>query len=202
MLGNNKISAEEIIAVSGIEKEQNMFKTSMRKATIKIKENPYVAEVKITRNLDGVIDIHVTERVATLMMQVDNEYVYINNQGYILEISEIPLEIPILVGIKTADLNLGNRLEREDLIKLDTVIKIIAAASNNNIANLITTIDVSNNKEYILNLETEQKVVHFGDDSKINQKILWIVSILEQEIGIPGEIFLENVDKVVFREKV
>jgi len=202
VLGNNKISAEEIIAVSGIEKEQNMFKTSMRKATIKIKENPYVAEVKITRNLDGVIDIHVTERVATLMMQVDNEYVYINNQGYILEISEIPLEIPILVGIKTADLNLGNRLEREDLIKLDTVIKIIAAASNNNIANLITTIDVSNNKEYILNLETEQKVVHFGDDSKINQKILWIVSILEQEIGIPGEIFLENVDKVVFREKV
>jgi len=202
VLNNRKISAEEIIVISGIEKGNNMFKTNMWFAGEKIEENPYVESVKITRHLDGTIDIYVTERVSTFMINLLTEYAYINNQGYILEISENMLEVPTITGAKTKELKPGERLIREDLEKLDTVIKILDAAHNNNIGNLINEIDITNSREYILILESEGKTVYFGDNSKIQQKILWIVSVIEEERGVPGELFLKNIDRVVFREKV
>lgn len=202
---NNKITAEDIILLSGIEEDKNMFKISIWKIEEQMKEKePYIEEVKITRSFEGVINISVTERTPTYMLEVSNGYAYINNQGYILEISDTLLEAPFLVGAKTEvnDIKPGNRLIKEDLIKLNTVIKVMTAAESNNIESLITSIDISDEKDYILNLQTEGKIVYFGDSSKINQKILWIVTAIKEEQGIEGELFVRNIDKVVFREKV
>ena len=46
---------------------------------------------------------------------------YINNQGYILEISKEKLNVPIITGQKTTleEIKPGNRLQEEDLHKLD-----------------------------------------------------------------------------------
>ena len=207
--GNLQIPSAKIIERSGIKQNNNMFRTSMSQAAAKIKENPYIAEVKITRHWDGIVNIEVTERVPTFMIATPETgtYAYINNQGYILKVSEVILEVPTITGIqtKTEEIKPGGRLIKEDLIKLDTVLKIMETAGNHNISNLITVIDISDNKEFTLYLEEEQKIIYFGDSSKISQKMLWIVSVLEDTIGIEGEIFINNIDKnkdVVFREKV
>ena len=63
------------------------------------------------------------------MLQYGNGYVYIDGQGYILEISDQKIDKPIIKGYSTpeGDLQLGNRLKEEDLQRLDTVIKIADA---------------------------------------------------------------------------
>ena len=66
-----------------------------------------------------------------------------------LEVSSQKLDLPIILGYSTSQekLEAGNRLEEEDLIKLGTVIKLMNAATNNSIANLITTINLIINRK-------------------------------------------------------
>lgn len=205
--GNNKLSGEEIISLSEIRTEENIFKTSKNDIKNKIKTNPYVENVKIRRKLPDKVEIIVVERVATYMLPFANSYVYINNQGYMLEITSQKANLPIITGVSTPEENLheGERLLSEDLVKLGEVLQIIESANANGIQELITKIDISNRQDYTIMLEKEKKLVHMGDVSNLSTKMSYINKIIQDEAGIEGEIFV-NTDLTnkgaVFREKV
>ena len=205
--GNNKLSREEIISLSEIRTEENIFKTSKNDIKNKIKTNPYVENVKIRRKLPDKVEIIVVERVATYMLPFANSYVYINNQGYMLEITSQKANLPIITGFSTPEENLheGERLLSEDLVKLGEVLQIIESANANGIQALITKIDISNRQDYTIMLEKEKKLVHMGDVSNLSTKMSYINKIIQDEAGIEGEIFV-NTDLTnkgaVFREKV
>lgn len=203
--GNNKIAKEEIISLSKLQINENMFKTINSKIKENLKSNPYVDDVKIKKSLKGTITLDVKERTVTYMLTYANAYVYINNQGYILELSDTPLEVPTIVGTTTSQENIkeGNRLVTEDLEKLDTVIKIMATCKTKGIDTVITGIDISNSQDYILTIASELKTVHFGDFSEMNEKVMWIQECIERKKGIEGEIFVNNLKKnAYFRSKV
>lgn len=193
--GNEKITTDEIISLSQINIEENTYKTNMKKAKEKILENPYIDNVEIKRKLPSNVLITVQERKATFMIEYGGGYTYINNQGYILEVSSEKLEIPIIQGSETVveELKPGNRLENNDLAKMSTVIKIIEIAESNDMSNLISRIDIENSQNYKIIFESEQKVAYLGDETDLNTKILSIKSIIEREKGTAGEIFV-NVD--------
>lgn len=205
--GNNKLSKEEIISLSEIRTEENIFKTSKNDIKNRIKTNPYVENVKIRRKLPDKVEIIVVERVATYMLPFANSYVYINNQGYMLEITSQKANLPIITGFSTPEENLheGERLVSEDLVKLGEVLQIIESANANGIQELITKIDISNRQDYTIMLEKEKKLVHMGDVSNLSTKMSYINKIIQDEAGIEGEIFV-NTDLTnkgaVFREKV
>lgn len=90
----------------------------------------------------------------------------------------------------------------EDLKKLDVVIQIMKTAEGKNISKLITNIDISNENDYILTLQQEQKVIHFGDETKIYDKMLWIEYAIQENEGIDGILFVKNIEKPYFRSKV
>lgn len=204
VINNSKINKDEIIQNSGLKINNNMFKTLNRTIRAGIKTNPYIENVKITKKLTGEIILNVTERIPTFMLAKEDSYVYINNQGYMLEISQIPLQVPIIKGYQTSEIILGGRIDVEDLKKLDTVIQIMDTAKSNGIKDKISAVDISNANNFILEIPSEEKTVQFGDKTNINMKILWIVDIIEREKGTPGEIIVNvpNIKKIYFREKV
>lgn len=204
VVNNSKVTEEEIIQNSGLKIGNNMFKTLKVTSKTKIKNNPYIEDVKISKKLNGEIIIDVKERTVTYMLQKEDEYVYINNQGYILEKSDEKLEIPIIIGYSTTEFVEGNRINVEDLKKLGVVIELMGVAKNNGINKIITTVDISDENNYILEIPSEGKIVQFGDKTNINVKILWIVDLISREKGIEGEIVLNvpDIKKVYFREKV
>ena len=201
---NNKISSEEIIKLSGLTTGINMFKISNNSIRNGLKVNPYIQDVRIRRDITGTVEIEVEERVPTYMLKFANAYVYINNQGYMLEITETPLELPTITGFETPaeSIKEGNRLIVEDLEKLEDVIKIIESAKNNSLANIITEVNIADSKNYILTIASELKTVQFGDMSNVNVKLLKIEALIEQEKGIEGEIYFQDSEKTVFREEV
>ena len=207
VVGNTILSSEEIISLSGIKTEENMFKVMKLKTIDRIKENAYINEVAIHKKLPNTIEIQVKERKPSFMLEYGNGYVYLSNQGYMLEISSIKKDIPTILGTTTSKENYkpGNRLNKDDLEKLGTVIKIMAVAKTHNIENLITTIDISNSDNYTLRLEQEKKTVYLGDCSYLETRMSSLMSILENEKDIEGEIFINmniNRHKLYFRESV
>lgn len=198
---NNIISEEEIINLSGLQIDENMFKFLKGKIKDNIKTNPYIKEVQIKRNLDGTVTIQVEERVATFLLKTEDKYAYIDNQGYILEIVSKADKLTEITGFTAQNIVPGERLIVEDLEKLDTVIKIMEAAQNKNLEKSITTIDISDKTNYLITMKNEKKVIHFGDSSNINDKFLYIEALLKDTKNEEGEIFL-NKKKVIFRKKV
>ena len=205
--GNSKLSKEEIISLSELKTDENTFKVSKKNIKNKVKANAYIENVKIRRKLPDKVEIIVVERIATYMIPFANSYIYINNQGYMLEITSQKAEMPAIVGISTPEeeLHEGQRLISEDLVKLGEVLQIIESANANELVDLITKIDISNRQDYILTLEKEKKAIHLGDVSNLSTKMAYVKKILNDEKGVEGEI-LVNTDLTnkgaVFREKV
>ena len=205
--GNSKLSKEEIISLSELKTDENTFKVSKKNIKNKVKANAYIENVKIRRKLPDKVEIIVVERVATYMIPFANSYIYINNQGYMLEITSQKAEMPAIVGISTPEeeLHEGQRLISEDLVKLGEVLQIKESANANELVDLITKIDISNRQDYILTLEKEKKAIHLGDVSNLSTKMAYVKKILNDEKGVEGEI-LVNTDLTnkgaVFREKV
>lgn len=205
--GNSKLSKEEIISLSELKTDENTFKVSKKNIKNKVKANAYIENVKIRRKLPDKVEIIVVERVATYMIPFANSYIYINNQGYMLEITSQKAEMPAIVGISTPEEELyeGQRLISEDLVKLGEVLQIMESANANELVDLITKIDISNRQDYILTLEKEKKAIHLGDVSNLSTKMAYVKKILNDEKGVEGEI-LVNTDLTnkgaVFREKV
>lgn len=206
LIDNTNVSKEQIKELVNFEQYNNLFSINVVKIKEDIKKNAYIEDVKISRKFPNTVKITLLERVPKYMLQVADSYIYINNQGYMLDISVEKIEVPIIVGFKTdlSNVQAGNRLELEDLKQMETIIKIFETANLNEIGMLITKIDVSNDKNYTLVLESEQKTVYLGDCSNLNTRMLYLSGILSQTKNLAGEIFLNmdlNTEDAYFREQ-
>ncbi|MBR3696789.1 MAG: hypothetical protein IKM97_00715 [Clostridia bacterium] len=88
---------------------------------------------------------------------------------------------------------------------MDTIIKIVETSAIHNIDFLITKIDISDDKNYTLILESEGKIVYLGDGTDLNTRMIYLSGILNREKGVSGEIFLNmnlNTEDAYFREKI
>ena len=205
--GNTELSDDKIISFSGLQLYDNIFKFNKSLIIENIKENAYIENAEIKRKFPSTVEITVEERSPKFMLQFADSYVYINNQGYMLEITNERLNIPILVGLTTdlSNIKAGNRINIDDLNKMEMVIKLYEVAKNNELADIITKIDISNTKNYTIILETEGKTVYLGECSNLNTRILTLKSILQKTKGTEGEIFLNmdlNNQKPYFRKKI
>ena len=208
VLGNNKITSDTYLSLSKITLGNNIFNLSKKEIIQNIKENPYVDTVQVKRKLPNKIEITVTERNATYMLKILNSYAYINNQGYILESNREIVNTPVITGFSTSQEEIvpGNRLNMDDLSKLEMVLKIMDTIAISGITEIVNEINISDKNNYTLIFTEEGKTAYIGDGSNLTDRInIYLKAILQNEKGKSGEIFINgdiNQDKVYFREKV
>ncbi len=204
--GNNAISQETITSLSGITVGENIYKTSKNKISQRIKQNAYIDTVEVNRILPNKVELQVKERTTTYMLEYVGSFVYINNQGYILEIATNAVDVPIIMGYHTTqeELKVGNRLDEEDLNKLEMVLKIIDSIQSSGIVSKINRINIENKQNYTLHIEEEKKIVYLGDASNLSSRMLYLKAVLNDTKGLEGEIFINGdliKEKAVFRQK-
>ena len=192
----SKISENTYISISEIKIGENIFKVNKSKVQNLIKHEPYVDEVEVIRNFPGTVLISVKERSPEYLIEKDGMYIYIDKNGYALEISSEKLELPILKGLITdlSTLTMGDRLYENDLSKFNDLIKIIDGIKNNYIEEKLSRIDISNDDNYILEFEEENKKVCLGDTSNLSTKMLWIKYLMNEKKDESGIIHLEKKD--------
>lgn len=202
---NLRVSSDEIISLSGIKLGDNTFKYINFDMIEKIKENPYIEDVKITRKYPDEIIINVTEREVAFCLKLGESYVYIDNQGYILEITSEDYGVPEIIGFKTEITNdsLRSRLIEEDLIKFEKIIEVYECMKNNEIADKVINFTIDEDR-LVIGL-VEDKIAYLENFTNINIKILSLKVILERTEGKAGEINLDGQgtdSSAIFKEKV
>lgn len=204
VVGNNKFEEEDYIKLSGLSIGNNIFNFRKTNTINNIKNNSYVDNVKIRRKLPAEIEIQIEERTVSYLISLENEeYAYINSQGYILERTKEKLSLTIITGILTDTEMIveGNRLDNEDLERLQDVIQIKDAIKNSGVNKEIDRVDVKSKNNYILTFEKEAKEVQIGGvDDNLSSKILYMEYLLKEQDGVPGTIYL-NQEQVYFSPK-
>ncbi|MCF0126085.1 MAG: FtsQ-type POTRA domain-containing protein [Clostridia bacterium] len=208
VLNNEKVSSDTVISLSGLATNENIFKYITITTISKIKEEPYIENVKIKRKIPNTVEIEVLERKPKYCIKLLESYVFINEQGYLLEISEQTNDMPEIRGITTKEEELipGARLNNDDLYTLEDIIKITNSVEKFSTIGKITTIDIDDKNEYSIYIANEKKTIHLGDCNGLNDKMRNCVQIIEKEKNKEGEIFINgdinNGFQPYFREKV
>lgn len=193
--GNEKLSNETCISLTKIELDNtNLFAITKNNIIKNLKENAYVENATITRKLPNTLHISITERKVSYQAEYNKEYVYLDEQGHVLEIGGKKKNVIQLRGLESTSepLVVGKRVNNEDLKKLDTVLKIVNYCNYNLIKNIITEIDVSNTKNYTVCFSKDGQTAYLGDGSNLSERILNLKTILEKEKGNRGEIFVDG----------
>ena len=204
--GNDKIDESTISSLSGINIGKNIFQVSKKHVINNIKENPYINNVEIYRKLPGTLELKVEEREIAYQVKIINSYVYLDYQGYILEISSKKEKVPLIEGFTTNQDTLlnGKRLDNNDIKLLRTILRIIETAKSSEIDKLISKISVKDNK-YILELSKENKLVYLGDATDLTNRMTYVKIIVDKEKGKTGKVFVDkdinNGFKPYFREE-
>lgn len=206
--GNSQNSVETYISLSKLNlNSTNIFAFTKKGVINNIKENAYVEDAQIKRKLPSTVEIYITERVGAYQVKYLDKYLYIDKQGYMLQISDEKKDIPVIDGLTSisSSIKIGSRLNNDDLIKLDTVLKIMNYCKYNSEENKITMIDLNNASDYILYFEEEEKKVYLGNSSNITEKMDLAMKIMKSEKGKKGEIFVRedllNKNRTFFREE-
>ena len=138
--------------------------------------------------------------IVNLIEKNGGMYAYIDKNGYNLETTTQALDIPILKGTITdiENLETGARISDEDLSKFNDLIRIMDGIKNNNIQEKLLSVDISDDKNYILEFKNSNKKVILGDTSELSTKMLWIKYFMEKSEEEAGTVHLNDIENVYF----
>lgn len=191
--GNELVSTQKIMQIAEVQRGENIFSKIGILMKVKLKQNGYIEDVFIRKTYPNKIEIEIRERKRNFQIKLDTEgYIYIDEQGYILEYSLEKLEIPTIIGmdIKQNDIETLHRLDEKDLKKMENILQIREYCKNIEIADKIRQVQVED--EYIINLESEGITINLGDASNLKNRMYFVNAILKQEIGNRGTIYVNG----------
>ena len=82
-----KITKEEIQQSSNLKIGDKLYKFLRSEIAGNIEKNPYIKSVEVLRNISGNVKLNVIQRSPKYMINFSGEYLYVDNEGYILEIN-------------------------------------------------------------------------------------------------------------------
>lgn len=199
--GAEKLNESVYISLSNIQIGQNIFELNKTAIKDAILEEPYVENVEIKRTYPNKVEINVTEREVSYLIEYFGQYIYLDRNGYILEKNSELLNFPIIRGYETdmQNIEIGGRISENDLSKFNDLIKITDSLKGNNITAKLTSVDISNDEDYILEFAEEGKKVNLGNTKELSAKMAWINLFISEEKNKKGTIYL-NSSNVYFSE--
>ena len=144
--GNRRYTAEEIIAVSGIETGDYLALLDKNYIVRKIRSDfPYVESVSINRNLPDSVLITVTESTAAAAVEAAGSWWLINSSGKLLEEVSSPGSYATLVGISPMSPTAGSMavLFQESSIRWEYAMSFLRALQEMGLSGELTSLDCS-----------------------------------------------------------
>ena len=195
--GNKELSQEDIYELVGIKIGDNIFSTFEIVTKVRLKQNGYIEDAKIKKIYPNKIEIEITERKKQFQVLTETGcYIYIDEQGYLLDYSMDMLELPTIIGMEITEdkIDMINRLEKNDLEKMENILQIQAEAKEIGLVDAITKYQVED--EYIVGLESLGININLGDATNLKNRMFYVKAILEQENGNTGTIYINgNLDE-------
>jgi cell division protein FtsQ len=178
---NNRVSSDEIIKASNIEKDSNIFYININKVKDNILDNPYILSVQVKRKLPNSLNIYVQERNAVFYAEKGKKYAIIDKNGICLEIKDTinNMNLIKLIGVDTSKVNVGNVIPVDDKRKLSTISTLTDIIAANNICKNINTINIQDEVNIVAYYNKME--IKLGSSDNILSKLNRAINIINGE---------------------
>ena len=164
-----------------------------------IKDVPFVEQMDVNIVDRNTVKIHVYEKYTAGCIQNLGNFVYFDNDGKVIEISEIKTEnVPVVTGLSFDHLALHEPLPIENKDVFNSILNITKLLNKNDL--IADTIYFDENRNITLFFDDVR--VNIGDGSNMNEQFMTLPKILPSLEGKKGvlhmEKYSENNPNVVF----
>ena len=188
--GNNQLTTEEVFAQSGLELGKSVFSEFNIVTKVRLKQNGYIEDAKISKKLPNIIQIEIKERKKQFQIRTETGfYIDIDEQGYVIDCSQEKENLIVITGMEITEENIEQkkRLENDDLnLKMENILHIKKETEQIAIFEKITEIQIG--EDYILKLDNDGITINLGDCTDLKNRIYYVQSIMEKEAGNRGTI--------------
>jgi len=178
--GTDHYSEEEMIAASGIQSGENLFRVSGAKVEETLKEQyPYIESVKISRKLPPTVEIKITQAIPSAAVFEGDKIVLITREGKVLERGKIfiPPAVPAVQGIPTTGVPEGQLLGEEAKEPLVMVNYLLDAMEGVGFQG-ITNVDVRDPLNMLIIYEN-RLLFKMGTEADLEHKLFFIQNVLK-----------------------
>lgn len=187
--GNKTVPKDDIIRMSGIQYNQNIFKLNNKKIVKGMFDNPKIKAVRIKRILPSGVAVDIIEREGTALLPYLGSFINIDDETIIIEVIslESELNLPKVIGINFGDFKIGEKLKVDNQDQIDMVMEVLGYLKNVEMIGIIETIDAEDASNIIVTTRNNIRVL-LGNN-KLDYKIAMAKTIVEDltednEVGI------------------
>lgn len=191
--GNKQLTKEKVLELANIKTGDNIFLKSKEVIRVRLKQNGVVEEAKINKLYPSRVEIEITERSKRFQIKTQSEnYIYIDEQGYILECTSEKLKLPVITGMEITENEANNskRLNDKNLDIMENILQIYQECKKIKIDEKITEIQV--NDEYVLKLEQDGIAINLGNATNLKDRMYFVKKLLEEEKENKGTIYVNG----------
>lgn len=171
-IGNNKVSAEDIIASSNIKNGDNIIRINKKKAIDGIDDISYVKNVKIERKFPSTINIKIVECQVYSYIPINDQFLYLDEDGKILETAVTPpdITVPVISGVNITNSTPNTVIGFDNQLQVDSYKTLIRILSNSRFGGIVTEINLLNTNEIMFTVNETFDVI-VGDTENLDYKI-------------------------------
>ncbi len=209
VVGNIKITSEEIITLSGVSTGDNIFSIKDEVAQKNIKKLGKIASLKIVRSLPSTVTLEVDEKTECAYIKEKGTYTAIDEKGMVIVTSSaLEAPVPLIEGIKLLESETGQymKIDADNAKELSSLIsRMLTELKSGDILSNIKSIDLTDLSNIRMTLTTDT-LVNMGIDGKedgdsIEYKIAFLRAIIPElpETQNGGVIELADTENVTSR---
>lgn len=179
ILGETSFKEEELISLSKIDQQKNIYLIDTKTAQANIEKNPYINDITIKRKFPETLVFSVNERIPAAALPLSAGFAVIDEEGNALKIEQdiTGLSYPIISGISVSKVSLGEKIPVKDQEQFSFILKMLSYSQNARLLQSISDINLSKLDDIKMTTTSGIKVL-LGDGEDMNYKMLMLNQIL------------------------
>ncbi len=174
-----KYTGEEILAVSGVDKEDNILMTLESVVNKKVTEGlPYIGAVELKKELPDKVTLIARETKAAYCLKYNKKYVILDSEFKVLETaSKKKSKLTYLKGLKLSGCEIGKFAEFKSETAFSNVKQILKMVKKS--GNSINNLDITS--QFDISLMVNGKyTVEIGKSNDLTEKLEFMNKMIEQ----------------------
>ena len=179
---NDRVLTQDIIDASGIGYGNNLFRYGAKSVAESITKIPNIKDVKVRRGFPNTVSITVTERKPFAYIKTYEGYLYVDDEGMVLELNDMPPENVFLElqGIPQEESVVGEKIFKNNSTFLQKYLATIEKILDNGMTEKVNLINLYNGEKIALRYNKLDVIL--GDEEQLEYKFSQMKSIIS-EIG-------------------
>ncbi len=199
--GNQMLTYNQIVALTGITQNSNLFQISLKDIGQKVASNNWVESVRIQRFFPGTLVVNITERKPVAVINMGLLY-YIDKKGEPFKplTSGDSLDFPVVSGISEEDINNEPAATRDVILNACTLLE--ALKQNGFVLADVSEINYDNIRGFTLYTTSTALPVKIGFDDFDNKlkRFARIYQNIMTQKPVPLYVDIDYRDRIVVRK--